>query len=41
VGQQWQRPLFLTDIFGRQYTVIDNVERLPERLPELFITLTK
>jgi len=32
---------YVTDIFGRQYTVIDNVERLPERLPELFISLTK
>jgi len=32
---------YVTDIFGRQYTVIDNIERLPERLPELFISLTK
>jgi len=31
----------VTDIFGQQYTVIDNIERLPERLPELFISLTK
>jgi len=28
---------YVTDIFGRQYTVIDNIERLPE----LFISLTK
>ena len=27
---------YVADIFGRSYTVIDNVERLPERLPELF-----
>ncbi len=32
---------YVTDIFGRQYTVIDNIERLPERLPELFISLTR
>ncbi len=32
---------YVTDIFGRQYTVIDHVGRLPERLPELFISLTK
>ena len=32
---------YVADIFGQQYTVIDNVERLPEKLPELFISLTK
>jgi len=32
---------YVADIFGAQYTVIDHVERLPERLPELFISLTK
>ncbi|MCK5308772.1 MAG: hypothetical protein KAJ73_09185, partial [Zetaproteobacteria bacterium] len=32
---------YVADIFGKQYVVIDNVERLPERLPELFISLTK
>jgi len=32
---------YVSDIFGRQYTVIDNVERLPERLPEVFLALTK
>jgi len=32
---------YVADIFGRQYTVIDNVARLPEKLPELFMALTK
>lgn len=32
---------YVADIFGQQYTVIDNIERLPEKLPELFISLTK
>jgi uncharacterized protein YegL len=32
---------YVSDIFGRQYTVIDNIARLPERLPELFMALTK
>ncbi|MES2368273.1 MAG: VWA domain-containing protein [Pseudomonadota bacterium] len=32
---------YVGDIFGRQYTVIDHVERLPERLPQLFMALTK
>jgi hypothetical protein len=32
---------YVADIFGRQYTVIDHVERLPERLPQLFMALTK
>jgi len=32
---------YVADIFGSQYTVIDHIERLPERLPELFISLTK
>jgi nitric oxide reductase activation protein len=31
---------YVKDIFGNQYTVIDNVERLPEKLPQLFMTLT-
>ncbi|MBL8400077.1 MAG: hypothetical protein JNL00_03410 [Candidatus Accumulibacter sp.] len=30
-----------SDIFGRCYTVIDRVERLPQRLPELFMALTR
>ena len=32
---------YVTDIFGRNYTVIDRVERLPEKLPSLFVALTK
>ena len=32
---------YVSDIFGKQYTIIDHVDRLPERLPELFISLTK
>ncbi len=32
---------YVSDIFGRQYTIIDHIDRLPERLPELFISLTK
>lgn len=32
---------YVADIFGKQYTVIDRVERLPEQLPRLFLSLTK
>ena len=32
---------YVRDIFGNQYTVIDNVSRLPEKLPQLFMSLTK
>jgi fructose-specific component phosphotransferase system IIB-like protein len=32
---------YVSDIFGSQYTVIDNVQRLPEKLPQLFLSLTK
>lgn len=32
---------YVSDIFGKKYTVIDNVGRLPERLPRLFMELTK
>jgi nitric oxide reductase activation protein len=32
---------YVSDIFGSHYTVIDNVSRLPEKLPQLFLTLTK
>ncbi len=32
---------YVSDIFGRNYTVIDNVARLPEKLPSLFMALTK
>lgn len=31
---------YVADIFGNQYTVIDKVERLPEKLPRLFASLT-
>ena len=32
---------YVQDIFGKQYMVIDKVERLPEQLPKLFMALTK
>ena len=32
---------YVTDIFGNQFTVIDRVERLPEKLPQLFMSLTR
>jgi len=32
---------YVQDIFSRNYTVIDKVERLPEKLPHLFMALTK
>lgn len=32
---------YVSDIFGNQYTVIDRVESLPQKLPELFISLTQ
>jgi hypothetical protein len=32
---------YVADIFGKRHSVIDNVERLPARLPELFMTLTR
>lgn len=31
----------VTDIFGKQYTVIDWVERLSEKLPQVFLLLTR
>jgi nitric oxide reductase NorD protein len=31
---------YVHDIFGGRYAVIDNIERLPEKLPELFMALT-
>jgi nitric oxide reductase activation protein len=31
---------YVTSIFGKQYTIIDKVERLPEKLPKLFAALT-
>ena len=32
---------YVKDIFGKQYTIVDNVAQLPAKLPELFISLTK
>jgi hypothetical protein len=32
---------YVADIFGNQFTVIDRVERLPEKLPQLFMSLTR
>ncbi len=32
---------YVQDIFGTQYTVIDRIGRLPEKLPQLFMALTK
>ena len=32
---------YVADIFGKQYTIIDRVAQLPEKLPTLFLTLTK
>ncbi len=32
---------YVQDIFGKQFTVIDRIERLPEKLPQLFMALTK
>ncbi len=31
---------YVTSIFGNQYTIIDKIERLPEKLPKLFMALT-
>ncbi len=32
---------YVADIFGKQYSVIDRIDRLPEKLPKLFMALTK
>ena len=32
---------YIGDIFGHQFTVIDHIDRLPQKLPELFISLTQ
>jgi hypothetical protein len=32
---------YVSDIFGKRYTVIDHIERLPEQLPKLFMALTR
>ena len=31
---------YVRNIFGKRYTVIDNVQRLPEKLPQVFMALT-
>ncbi len=31
---------YVNDIFSGRYTIVDNVERLPERLPRIFLSLT-
>ncbi len=31
---------YVMDIFGNQYTILDEIERLLEKLPKLFIALT-
>jgi hypothetical protein len=32
---------YVADIFGTHYSIIDDIERLPEKLPKLFMSLTK
>ncbi|MGC8696825.1 MAG: nitric oxide reductase activation protein NorD, partial [Halothiobacillus sp.] len=32
---------YVSDIFGRHYTVIDRIESLPQKLPALFLSLTR
>ena len=32
---------YVKDIFGSHYTVIDHVDKLPEKLPQIFMSLTK
>jgi len=32
---------YIADIFDHHYTVIDHVDKLPQKLPELFLSLTK
>ncbi|MDQ6953336.1 MAG: VWA domain-containing protein [Mariprofundaceae bacterium] len=32
---------YVADIFGQHYTVIDHVDKLPEKLPQIFMSLTK
>lgn len=32
---------YVSDIFGKQYSVIDRVGKLPSKLPELFLSLTR
>lgn len=32
---------YVSTIFGHRYTVMDNILRLPQKLPEIFMALTK
>jgi nitric oxide reductase NorD protein len=32
---------YVREVYGKRYAVIDNIERLPERLPQLFMSLTQ
>ena len=32
---------YVRDIFGNQYTVVDHIDQLPEKLPKLFMALTR
>jgi nitric oxide reductase NorD protein len=32
---------YVSDIFGQRFAVVDNIARLPEKLPRLFLSLTK
>lgn len=32
---------YIGDMFGTRYTVIDNIARLPEKLPQLFLAMTR
>ncbi|MBK6402042.1 MAG: VWA domain-containing protein [Rhodocyclaceae bacterium] len=32
---------YVADVFGKRHSVIDHVERLPQKLPELFMALTR
>lgn len=36
-----QADRYVREIFGNQFSVVDNIARLPERLPKLFMALTR
>jgi nitric oxide reductase NorD protein len=36
-----QADAYVNDIFGGRHTVVENVQSLPERLPQLFLSLTR
>lgn len=36
-----QADAYVSDVFGRHFTVVDNIQRLPEQLPQLFLSLTR